>query len=542
MHTLLQSIKDKLMSEEMQPRGIPIQLLGIFRLIMAVILSSVYILSARLSPEALPISHYFQVILLIYLVFLLSSTLLLKRQKFQTTTIIYFFGLLDLGFISALCFFTDGLNSPLVILLLISFMVHGAFLSMPRALSLLGISVCIQLGLWLKFEILPEATPYSLYQLMISQGILRLVGQNCFAFLALILTNSWLHKYEASQREVDAKNEELKNASVLHEAIIQQSRSGLIVLDSSGRIILMNNYIKSWFGDLDLHNSYLMDYLPTLTERFYLWNYLKFVDPSLFEYNDEKYYIEFAEISQPSGNYALIQIEPTDIINMRAQQDKLVALGRLTAAIAHEIRNPMASIYQASQLLAEQENITEVQNKLITMINNNVQRANRIISDVLVLAKKNERERKYFKLPPFIHEIVDEFLIEYPQLENNIEITIAPNISRVLFDIAILRQMITNLLNNAIIHSGLSEVDLKIMIEADMKGDTPVLAIYDNGKGLTESVKKHLFEPFFTTHKHGTGLGLYITKELCLSSGGLIQYVEINSEKHGFMIIFPKNV
>lgn len=145
-------------------------------------------------------------------------------------------------------------------------------------------------------------------------------------------------------------------------------------------------------------------------------------------------------------------------------------------------------------------------------------------------------------MPPFIHEIVDEFLIEYPQLENNIEITIAPNISRVLFDIAILRQMITNLLNNAIIHSGLSEVDLKIMIEADMKGDTPVLAIYDNGKGLTESVKKHLFEPFFTTHKHGTGLGLYITKELCLSSGGLIQYVEINSEKHGFMIIFPKNV
>lgn len=529
------------MSQQLQPLGIPIQLLGIFRLIMAVILSSVYILSSRFSPEALPISSYFQFVLLSYLIFLLFSTLVLKRRRFQTTTFIYFFGLLDLGFISLLCYFTDGLNSPLIILLLISFMVHGAFLSLKGALSLLSISVIIQFMLWLQFDFTVSEAGYSWYQVMVSHGILRLIGQNCFAFLALMLTNSWLQKYEASQREIDRKNQELQNAAILHEAIIQQSRSGLIVLDSSGRIIMMNKYIKSWFGDLDLHHSYLMDYLPTLTERFYLWNYLKFKDPSLFEYNDEKYYVEFDEIQQPSGNYALIQMEPTEIVNIRAQQEKLVALGRLTAAIAHEIRNPMASIYQASQLLGEQEGVTNIERKLITMINNNVQRANRIISDVLVLARKNERERKYFKLPPFIYEVVDEFLVEYPKLTNNVSIHIDPNVSRVLFDMAILRQMISNLLNNAIIHSGKSEEELQIMLEAEIKGETPVLSIYDNGKGLTESVKQHLFEPFFTTHKQGTGLGLYITKELCLSSGGLIQYVETDDGKHGFMIIFPKN-
>ena len=530
------------MEKQFQPTGIPIQLLGIFRLIMAVILSSVYILSARVSPEALPISRYFQIVLLVYLVFLLVSTLILKRQKFQTTRFIYCFGLLDLGFISMLCFFTDGLNSPLVILLLISFMVHGAFLSMPGALSLLGASVLIQLMLWIKFDFDPSYFQHSWYQLMISQGILRLIGQNCFAFLALMLTNSWLHKYEASQRMVEEKNEELKNAAILHEAIIQQSRSGLIVLDPEGKIILMNNYIKSWFGDLDLHNGYLMDYLPTLTERFYLWSYLKFMDPSLFEYNNEKYYIEFDEIKQPTGHYALIQIEPTDIVNMRAQQEKLVALGRLTAAIAHEIRNPMASIYQASQLLAEQDGVTAVDLKLINMINNNVQRANRIINDVLVLARKNEPDRKYFKLPPFLHEVVDEFLVEFPQFKESIELNIQPEVSRVLFEMSILRQMIANLLNNAIIHSGRNESELKIIIDAEVKGENPVLSIYDNGQGLTENVKQHLFEPFFTTHKNGTGLGLYITKELCLANGGLIQYVEIDEEKHGFRIIFPKNV
>lgn len=198
------------MAQDIQPRGIPIQLLGIFRLIMAVILSSVYILSARVSPDALPISRYFQIVLLTYLVFLLISTLILKRQQFQTTKFIYIFGLLDLGFISALCYYTDGLNSPLVILLLISFMVHGAFLSRIGALSLLAVSVLIQLMLWLKFDFNPGEFSYSWHQLMISQGILRLIGQNCFAFLALMLTNSWLHKYEASQKEVDKKNEELK--------------------------------------------------------------------------------------------------------------------------------------------------------------------------------------------------------------------------------------------------------------------------------------------------------------------------------------------
>lgn len=531
------------MKQKFQPTGIPIQLLGIFRLIMAVILSSVYILSSRVSPEALPISRYFQVVLLIYLVFLLVSTLILKRQQFQTTRFIYFFALLDLAFISLLCFFTDGLNSPLVILLLISFMVHGAFLPLSGALSLLAASVLIQFSLWLEFDFYPVADyKHSWYQLMISQGILRLIGQNCFAFLALMLTSSWLHKYEASQRIVEEKNEELKNASVLHEAIIQQSRSGLIVLDSAGRIILMNNYIKSWFGDLDLHNSYLMDYLPTLTERYYLWNYLKFMDPSLFEYNNEKYYIEFDEIQQPTGHYSLIQIEPIDIVNMRAQQDKLVALGRLTAAIAHEIRNPMASIYQASQLLAEQEDVTAVDLKLINMINNNVQRANRIITDILVLARKNEPERRYFKLPPFLHEVLDEFLVEFPDLENNVELIIHPDVSRVLFEMSILRQIISNLLNNAIIHSGQTRENLRIIIEAELKGDNPILSIYDNGKGLTDDVRHHLFEPFFTTHKQGTGLGLYITKELCLANGGLIQYVEVEDGKHGFRIIFPKNV
>lgn len=530
------------MAKDIQPRGIPIQLLGIFRLIMAVILSSVYILSARVSAEALPISRYFQIVLLTYLVFLLVSTLILKRQQFQITKFIYMFGLLDLAFISALCYYTDGLNSPLVILLLISFMVHGAFLSRMAAVSLLAVSVFIQLMLWIKFEFNPGEFQRSWYKLMVSQGILRLIGQNCFAFLALILTNSWLHKYEASQLEVERKNEELKKAAILHEAIIQQSRSGLIVLDSTGRIILMNNYIKSWFGDLDLHDSYLMDYLPALTERFYLWNYLKFMDPSLFEYNNEKYYVEFDEIKQLTGHYSLIQIEPTDIVNMRAQQEKLVALGRLTAAIAHEIRNPMASIYQASQLLGEQEGITPIENKLINMINNNVQRANRIITDILVLARKNNVERKYFKFTPFLTEVLDEFLVENPQLKDNITVNIEPEISRVLFEMSILRQILTNLLNNAIIHSGRTQDELKITIDVEMKGKTPVLSIYDNGQGLTDNVKQHLFEPFFTTHKNGTGLGLYITKELCLSNGGLIQYVEVDEDKHGFRIIFPKNV
>src|SRR5699024_7155295 len=128
------------------------------------------------------------------------------------------------------------------------------------------------------------------------------------------------------------------------------------------------------------------------------------------------------------------------IVNMRAQQEKLVALGRLTAAIAHEIRNPMASIYQASQLLGEQEGVTPIENKLINMINNNVQRANRIITDVLVLARKNELERKYFKLPLFLDEVLDEFLVEYPNLKDRITVDIAPDVSRVLFEMSILRQ------------------------------------------------------------------------------------------------------
>ncbi|WP_018121785.1 sensor histidine kinase [Wohlfahrtiimonas chitiniclastica] len=529
-------------AQQIQPTGVPMQLLGIFRLIMAVILSSVYILSARVSPEALPISQYFHYILLTYLVFLLISTLILKRVRYQTTRYIFFFGLLDLGFISALCYFTDGLDSPLVILLLISFMVHGAFLSRIGALLLLGVSVCIQLMLWLKFDFDPKIPEMSWYQLMVSQGILRLIGQNCFAFVALILTNLWLHKYEASQRLVEAQNEQLRNAAILHEAVVQQSKSGLIVLNSEGKVILVNQYIKSWFGDMELKNSHLMEYLPTLTERFYLWSQLKFLDPSLFEYNDHKYYIEFSEIDLPTDHYSVIQIEPMETVSRRAQQEKLVALGHLTAAIAHEIRNPMASIYQASQLLGEQQNLNTVEKRLIDMINNNVQRANRIINDVLVLARKNEAERQYIKLEGFLNELLDEFFVEFPHMVEHVHLIIHDDVQRVLFDLSVLRQVVHNLITNAVIHSGIEPTELHITLEAEQKGNTTILSIYDNGVGVADNARFRLFEPFFTTHKKGTGLGLYITKELCAANGSIVQYVDDQKGRHGFRIVFAKVV
>ncbi len=521
---------------------VTLQVLGIFRLILAAFLSSVYLINNNQWITPRGDFDYFKAFLLIYLAFVLFTTLLLKFRFLQKKITIFISAVIDLSFIGILCFLTDGLNSPIIIMLLISTMAHGAFLSLAGTIFLIIYSLCIQLCLWYLFVYLPSPSIPTLQNLLINKGLIRFIGQNSFAIIAVIFSNIWLRKYETSQKLVADQNKKLQEASLLHEAIIQQSKSGLIAINEDGRIILMNNYIKSWFGDVDPTNNLLMEYIPSLTERFYLWYYLNFTDDTPFVFQDKQYYIEFNAVKNINLNYSLILIEPTDAINVRAQQNKLAALGRLTAAIAHEIRNPMTSIYQASQLLGEQKDLTEMERKLINMINTNVSRSNRIINDILMLAKKPEDTREYFQLDEFIEQTAQEFELENPRYSECICLVLYDEGARVHFDRHALRQIVMNLINNATLHSKLSPETLLITIQTKLIAESPCLTIFDNGVGISEENQQRIFEPFYTTHTQGTGLGLFISNEICLANNAKIQYVTDENYGSGFRIIFSKIV
>ncbi len=512
------------------------QILGIFRLLLATILAALYLISKRLIPTDEGLSQTFYIIFTLYLLFLLLSYLFLKRPRFQTMQAIRIFAIVDLAYLSVLCFITDGLDSPLIIMMLISIMAHGAFLPIWQALSLVAIAVLFQGYLWIDSN--RYFNYYSFIEYLKNQDLIRILTQSLIAVVAVVITNVWLRKYEASEKIITQQNEELHNASVLHEIVIQQANSGIIVVDHRGNILLINEYIRIWFGGNIVTNMPLKLYSKTIYERYLLWKDLTFNNKKPIHHQEEEFYVDFKQIRTHNLEYTLINIEETDLANQRAQQNKLAALGQLTAAIAHELRNPMTSVFQAAQLLNEKEEKTPMESRLFEMIINNINRANRIISEVLMIARKDDPTLERIELATWSEELMHEFNLTHAEFKECLTIDIDEGFKWVYFDRNHFHQVVCNLINNATIHSKMPPESLKITLAFEQIAGNPTLTIYDNGVGVSKKNQTHLFEPFFTTDVKGTGLGLFLVKEICEINQAHIDYVSNSAKGSGFRLIF----
>lgn len=514
-----------------------IQGLGIFRLSLAAVLAALYLMNQQLAPEDSALAAAFYIIFTLYLVFLLLSYYLLKREKLQTTRVIRLFALIDLAYLSILCFLTGGSESPLIIMMLLSIMAHGSFLPIWQALVIVLLAILFQ-GY---FIIMgdgslrhPELVDY-----LRDGDVIRLITQGIIAVVAVIITNIWLQKYEASEQVIAKQKEELKTAIALHEIIVQQAVNGIIVIDEYENILLINDYIHTWFGGKTITGMPLKRYLPSLYDRYLLWEQLGFDNKRALKHQENDFYLEFKKITTNKNIYTLINIEETTTANQRAQQNKLASLGQLTAAIAHELRNPMTSVYQAAQLLNENREDLGPKMKLLDMIQNNIDRANRIISEILSVARKEEPQIEKIEVRPWANDFFQEFTLNHPELDNQVTISIDKNLHHVFFDLNHLQQVVTNLMHNAIVHSERPLNELTITLIFTTIAGNPTLTIYDNGVGIPLKDRSFLFEPFFTTSTKGTGLGLFLVKEICGINGAQIDYVSGKVFGSGFRLIFP---
>lgn len=210
----------------------------------------------------------------------------------------------------------------------------------------------------------------------------------------------------------------------------------------------------------------------------------------------------------------------TEIEN-QAQQLKLASMGRLTASIAHEVRNPLSAISYAAALLSEERPST-TQARLLSIVSDNVTRLNRMIEDILKLSRKAQSHDVPLALGPFFAEILGEFQETHGVLTGAIQLSDMQGY-RVWFDPLHLREVIANLLSNALRYA--SGHDGSIRIQAALvAGDRLELHVQDDGPPITPEVRAHLFEPFYTTSSKGTGLGLYVARELCLNNGAMLDY------------------
>ena len=258
-----------------------------------------------------------------------------------------------------------------------------------------------------------------------------------------------------------------------------------------------------------------------------------------------------------SGRYVVF-LEDLLRVEQRAQQLKLAAMGRLTASIAHEIRNPLAAIVHAGALLEEE---TGEQlglqfgardpagtQRMVSIVRENAQRLNRIVEEILQLSRRGPVNVEVIALDPWLDRLIEEFCRTQGCPRSVIELTMRGN-PAVHFNGEHLRQVLVNLLSNAVRYATGRDGSVAVRVNAlpgprnlhstvlsleagaaDRSDDGPApgerieLAVQDDGPGIDRATRANLFEPFFTTHHRGTGLGLYLARELCLANGATLDY------------------
>jgi two-component system sensor histidine kinase PilS (NtrC family) len=305
---------------------------------------------------------------------------------------------------------------------------------------------------------------------------------------------------------------ELDDQLRMNQRIIRDVHDGVLVVSFAGKVRQANPRAEALLGLGTLAGHDVGELLPELAER------LRRTDPGAGE---EEVLMRFApggktlraRLIVGVGGEALVFLEDTGRLQAHAQQMKLAALGRLTASIAHEIRNPLSAISQAADLLREEKR-TDMQARLTRIIRDNALRLERMVRDVLELGRRDRVEPERIALEPFLATFLDEFSMHEKAPPELLVREVDADASMV-FDRAHFNQVLWNLLANAVRHCSGEPGSIRIVASSNVPANRCELHIIDDGPGIDDKLRGQVFEPFFTTHSKGTGLGLYIARELC---------------------------
>jgi two-component system sensor histidine kinase PilS (NtrC family) len=227
------------------------------------------------------------------------------------------------------------------------------------------------------------------------------------------------------------------------------------------------------------------------------------------------------EAEEAGTDRTVIFMQDVSEIENQAQQLKLASMGRLTASIAHEVRNPLTAISYAASLMGE-STADPAQSRLVNIVGDNVTRLNSMIEDILKLSRKAQSRGEPVELVPLLAEILDEFEKTHGVQKGLIQPGRMGEY-RAWFDPLHLREVVVNLLANAVRYASGQAGSIRLNLVANAGGRLE-LHVQDDGPAIAPEVRAHLFEPFYTTSSKGTGLGLYVARELCLNNGAMLDY------------------
>jgi two-component system sensor histidine kinase PilS (NtrC family) len=472
-----------------------------------------------------------------YLVFAILSAVPLHQQWVQRNVLAATQLFVDIIAIVMLMHASGGISSGLGGLLVI--FIGAGSLVMPKsaAATLAAIATFAILGEQLYAQLL--ATPAPNYP---AAGILSGI-----IFAMALAAQPLARRIQASEALARQFGVDLKNLSELNEYIVQHLRESIVIVDEHDAIRLINSSATHLLGAGDTAAGTpvsatfgpLGDYIKEWRHDDSLTSHPELT--LITEGNNVRITAHLAPLGKDGQRAGpiLIFLEDVSHMNARVQQSKLASLGRLSASIAHEIRNPVGAMSHAAQLLRESPELSQDDRRLTEIIQTHSSRVSHIIDNVLQLSRRESSRPERLSLKTWLNEFADEFMLTLELQEGEFTIKDLPDDLEVRMDKSHLRQVLWNLCDNAVKYASETGGILVEVQGGRMSGQgRPYIDVLDYGHGIDAATADKIFEPFFTARSGGTGLGLYISRELCELNRATLLYLDRPGGGSIFRIVF----
>jgi len=512
----------------------PLGYFNAYRLLLATLFTILFI--AGPTPSLLG-SHQPDLFLLsavFYLVFSIFSVFTIHRQhlRFNWQTKLQI--LVDIIVLTLLMHSSGGLTTGMGILLVIAIAGNSIIMAGRMAIlfaAIASLTILVE-QVYAHFNRCFDNTSYT------QAGIL---GATFFA--TALLAHTLAVRIRTTEELAAQRGLDLANLQQVNEYIIQHMEAGIIVVDGEHKIRLINESAWQLLGKPETHDQQFLSELSNqLYEQYRDWyeHADTEIRPFVSHTDSTEILAKYASLGEDKKDGTLILLEDSAGVTQQLQQMKLASLGRLTASIAHEIRNPLGAISHAAQLLQESKKLEGPDYRLSEIIQNHSGKVNTIVENVLQLSRREKTNPRIINLKAWTEDFIEE-LCETEQLPADaIKVDITPDNTMVQIDTNHLQQILWNLCQNAIKYAAPTNNSLHMTLKGGITDEVPgpYLDVCDNGNGIPDQFIDRIFEPFFTTSDDGTGLGLYITKELCECNKSRISYNKTDTGGSCFRLIF----
>lgn len=456
------------------------------------------------------------------------GTIYVRRPDFESQATLLGFG--DIALLTILIHSSGGVGSGVELLLLVS--IAGISLMLGRRITLFyasiaAIAVLLQhgWGMILDTAVGGGGSNHAATENFPQAGLFGL-GLYATAFVGYTLAS----RLRATEALAEKHSVNLANLAQINELIIQRLNAGVLVCDNAGQVRMMNQAAQRFLGpdpSSGQTQRSLSDLAPDLAIQLFQWSGKDAAQAPRRIVRSRRGYTllpRFVALGDDRDTGTLVFLEDMSILKQQAQQLKMAALARLTASIAHEIRNPLGALSNAAQLLAETATGNEEEKRLLKIIDEQSRRMNVIVQNVTQLSRRDKVNPVRLALDTWLEEFVRQYS-ETVFVPKEAFVRPLPTGLSICFDPEQLYQVISNLCQNALRasppYSGTPL--LKFQASLDPEG-RPCLDVIDWGKGVAPEIADNIFDPFFTTTPKGTGLGLYIARELCEGNASSLDY------------------